>query len=119
MFGAVRCTCACTLQTHQYTGDKIIKTMKTSSPYFSSHRKVVSDPPQDEPGSKTLPEGRGIRRLNCRTVEKISAGIKEEPGEDRTISEAEGCPHGHRGSEKPYVTGGLMMKTSKLLNVKY
>ncbi|KAK3530261.1 hypothetical protein QTP86_022407 [Hemibagrus guttatus] len=101
MFLAVRSVCACTTQTHQCFWSKITKTMKTSSRYFSKEREVVSELPQ---AAKTLLNLRGTPRLKCRMVEESSAGIKEEPGEERTISEAEGSPHGQCCLEKPYVT---------------
>lgn len=80
--------------------------MKTSSRYFKNDRKVVSGPSQADTAAKTLLKGRGIRRLKCKKMGESSAWIKEEPDEERTISKTEGCPHGHCGLEKPYVTGG-------------
>ncbi|XP_017312786.1 endonuclease III-like protein 1 isoform X2 [Ictalurus punctatus] len=105
MFWAGACVCARTPQTHQYAGNKIIKTMKTSSRYFSSERKAESDLSQADTAAKTLLKERGTRRLKCsRMMEESSAGIKEEPGEECTISKTEGSPHGHCGLVKSNVT---------------
>ncbi|MCI4393949.1 hypothetical protein PGIGA_G00163360 [Pangasianodon gigas] len=107
MFWAVRAVCACTPQTHQHSGNKliliIIKPMKTSSRYFSSDGKVVADLSQADTAARTFQKGGALRRLRCRMVEETSAGIKEEPDEECTISQTEGSPHGHCGSEKPKV----------------
>lgn len=80
--------------------------MNTSSRYFSrERRKVVSDLPQA--AKSLLLNRRGRRRME----EESSAGIKEEPEEvERTISEAEGSTHGQCCLEKPYVTGGVMIR---------
>lgn len=73
----------------------------------------MSDVPQAATAAKALLKERGIRGLKSRMMQESSAGIKDELGEERTISEPEGYLYDHCRLEKPYVTGGVMIKTQK------